>query len=426
MKILLMDENNIADSLSQVLLGEGHDVYATNDAYACSRHGVKTLGWRDTCSHVIDEPWDLVVACGTNVNRDGYVEMFRDRRIPTFGSGRLGFTMEEKHISRKIFNEMGMTSPKWFYFDSPTVARQRLYQLGIEHVVIKFTQTNRPFRTVVCNDLRDAYYILSKETNGGLVLEEKIEGVEVAMSWYFDGRYFVQSVTTFEHKYLWPGNMGVLTPEMGTALFYGPTRRWQHIGDSFLKSSEARFRFKDYRGFIDLNCIMDKRGNLYPLEFTCRFGVPQTDIMTALIKGDNTRYGEFLLSVANGRIEQDLAYRSEYAVGINLVVVGFPFHERFPDIIHKGSPIHGLDGLKSHHTLGSVKLDQGVPVTDGAWIMNITGTGVSMNDARTMAVQQAKTISFQNMIWRQDIGAGYDDVKESLYKFGVIPEEFAR
>jgi len=85
--------------------------------------------------------------------------------------------------------------------------------------------------------------------------------------------------------------------------------------------------------------------------------------------------------VANGRIEQDLAYRSEYAVGINLVVVGFPFHERFPDIIHKGSPIHGLDGLKSHHTLGSVKLDQGVPVTDGAWIMNITGTGVSMNDA---------------------------------------------
>ena len=130
--------------------------------------------------------------------------------------------------------------------------------------------------------------------------------------------------------------------------------------------------------------------------------------------------------MANGRIEQDLAYRSEYAVGINLVVAGFPFHERFPDIIHKGSPIHGLDGLKSHHTLGSVKLDQGVPVTDGAWIMNITGTGVSMNDARTMAVQQAKTISFQNMIWRQDIGAGYDDVKESLYKFGVIPEEFAR
>jgi len=36
MKILLMDENNIADSLSQVLLREGHDVYATNDAYACS------------------------------------------------------------------------------------------------------------------------------------------------------------------------------------------------------------------------------------------------------------------------------------------------------------------------------------------------------------------------------------------------------
>jgi phosphoribosylamine---glycine ligase len=352
--------------------------------------------------------------------------MFRDRGIPTFGSGRLGFTMEEKHIARGIFEEAGMINPKWQFFDHPRQARQALYDLNVEHVVVKFTETNRPFRTVICNDLKDAEYILAHEKDGSVILEEKIDGVEIAMSYYFDGRYFFQSVTTFEHKYLWPGNMGVLTPEMGTALFYGPTRRWQHIGDCLLKSPEARRRFKDYRGFIDLNCIMDKRGNLYPLEFTCRFGVPQTDIMTALIKGENTHYGEFLLSVANGQVEKDLSYKNEYAVGINLVVAGFPFHERFPDIIHKGSPIHGLDELKAHHTLGSVKLDQGVPVTDGAWVMNITGTGVSMNDARTMAVQQAKTISFHNMIWRQDIGAGYDGVKESLYKFGVIPEEFAR
>jgi len=425
MKILLMDENNIADSLSQVLLREGHDVYATNDAYACSRWGVKTLGWQDDCSHVIDEKWDLVVACGTNVNRDGYVEMFRDRGIPTFGSGSLGFTMEEKHIARKIFDEMGMPSPKWYYFDGPRQALAGLNDLDLTHVVIKFTETNRPFRTVVCNDLRDAEYILAHEKDGSVVLEEKIEGVEVAMSWYFDGRYFIQSVTTFEHKYLWPGNMGVLTPEMGTALFYGPTGRWQHIGDCFLKSEEARKRFRNYRGFIDLNCIMDKRGNLYPLEFTCRFGVPQTDIMTALIKGDNTRYGEFLLSVANGRIEENVSYKNDYAVGINMVVAGFPFHERFPEIIHKGSPIHGLDKLKTHHTLGSVKLDCGIPVTNGAWVMNVTGTGVTMNDARTVAVSQAKLISFQNMIWRSDIGADYDNVKESLYKFGLVPEEFA-
>jgi phosphoribosylamine-glycine ligase len=57
--------------------------------------------------------------------------------------------------------------------------------------------------------------------------------------------------------------------------------------------------------------------------------------------------------------------------------------------------------------------------------MNVTGTGVTMNDARTVAVSQAKLISFQNMIWRSDIGADYDNVKESLYKFGLVPEEFA-
>ena len=421
MKILLMDSGNIADALTQVLCREGHDVYASNDHVGTRLRGAKTIGYYEDMRNAINERWDLVVACGTNVNRDGHVEMFKDKGIPVVGSGAKGFQMEKKNVGRKIFEEAGFTSPPWSAFDHVADAIRFLKSFHASYgVVVKFTETNRAFRTIVCENPDDAITGLERAGDGQVVIEGKVQGNEVSHAVYFDGHRFVQAVTTMEHKHLWRGRRGVLTPEMGTLVWYEPAHKWVEAFNSLLESPTAREHLKDYRGFLDINAIVDEDGEIVPLEFTCRYGVPQTDIMTALQKTEGD-YGEFLLSVANGDSRPDLLHhRAEFAVGVNLVVCGFPYHEIHPDICQIGSPIRGLQDIDTHFTLGAVKEVGSQICTDGAWVMCVTGIGFDVPTARQRAYENEAKVSFHDMIFRDDIGESFENEKRELAAKDII------
>ncbi|HSE67559.1 MAG TPA: hypothetical protein VLB12_11260, partial [Gemmatimonadales bacterium] len=102
-------------------------------------------------------------------------------------------------------------------------------------------------------------------------LQRRVTGVEVAVGAFFNGQQFVYPINVnFEHKKLFPGNIGPSTGEMGTAMFWsGPNR----IFNSTLAKMEGRLAEEGYVGYIDLNCIVNGNG-IYPLEFTSRFGYP--------------------------------------------------------------------------------------------------------------------------------------------------------
>jgi len=422
MKILLMDKDVIADSLGQILMSEGHDVYASTDSYAVSRLGVKCVGWQEDCANVLDKDWDLVVACGTNVTRDGFVEKFRERGIPTLGSGAKGFTMELKDVGRQIFEEAGFKNPRWAVFDTNEVAIEFVKTSGFRKMVVKFTETNRGFRTTVCDDVASALFVLRNSPNGRVVIEEKIDGPELSLAAYWDGTKFIPTVSTMEHKRLWRGDRGVLTPEMGTLVWYDLTIKIIDIWTSLLDSPTAVECLKDYRGFIDINGIVDDHCEYVPLEFTCRYGVPQTAIMLPLIR--ESAYGEFLLGVAKGNSDpRHLRHTNLVAVGAVLAVCGYPYHETYPDILNIGAPIRGIGKILGDVTLGAVKLVDGVPVTDGAWVMCVTGVGMTVDIARTNCYQDVEKISFHDMIFRDDIGCKWDTAKFRYLDAGFISVE---
>ena len=422
MKILLMDKDVVADSLGQILMSERHDVYASTDSYAVSRLGVKCVGWQEDCGNVLDKDWDLVVACGTNVTRAGFVEKFRERGIATLGSGAKGFTMELKDVGRKIFEEAGFKNPEWLVFDTNEEAIRFVKTGEFTKMVVKFTETNRGFRTTVCDDIASALFVLRNSPNGRVVIEEKIDGPEYSLAAYWDGTKFIPTVSTMEHKRLWRGDRGVLTPEMGTLVWFDLTKKVVDIWLSLLRSPTAVECLKEYRGFIDINGIVDVEGNYVPLEFTCRYGVPQTAIMLPLIR--ESAYGEFLLGVARGNGDpRHLRHTNLVAVGAVLAVCGYPYHETYPDILNVGAPIRGIDRLIGDYTLGAVKLVDGIPVTDGAWVMCITGVGVTVDAARQNCYEDVNKISFHDMIFRDDIGVSWTKARERFYHAGLISAE---
>jgi Phosphoribosylamine-glycine ligase len=96
-------------------------------------------------------------------------------------------------------------------------------------------------------------------------LQRRMTGVEVAVGAFFNGKEFIYPLNVnFEHKKLFPGNIGPSTGEMGTAMFWsGPNK----LFNSTLKKMEAKLASEGYVGYIDLNCIVNGNG-IYPLEFT--------------------------------------------------------------------------------------------------------------------------------------------------------------
>ena len=99
-------------------------------------------------------------------------------------------------------------------------------------------------------------------------LQKRVTGVEVAVGAFFNGKSFIHPINiNFEHKKLFPGNIGPSTGEMGTSMFWSAPNK---IFNCTLKKLEHILREENYVGYIDLNCIVNNNG-IFPLEFTIQF-----------------------------------------------------------------------------------------------------------------------------------------------------------
>ena len=151
-------------------------------------------------------------------------------------------------------------------------------------------------------------------------LQRRMTGVEVAVGAFFNGKEFIYPLNVnFEHKKLFPGNIGPSTGEMGTVMFWsGPNK----LFNSTLKKMEAKLASESYVGYIDLNCIVNGNG-IYPLEFTARFGYPTISIQQ---EGMTTPIGQFLADLAAGASPK-LKVKSGFQIGVRVVVSPFPFDD---------------------------------------------------------------------------------------------------
>src|ERR1700751_1251064 len=151
-------------------------------------------------------------------------------------------------------------------------------------------------------------------------LQRRVTGVEVAVGAFFNGKNFIFPVNiNFEHKKLFPGNIGPPTGEMGTSMFWSEPNR---LFTQTLLKMESKLAQEGYVGYIDLNCIVNNNG-IYPLEFTSRFGYPTISIQQ---EGILTPISDFFWELANG-LEPKWRTRSGFQLGVRIVVPPFPFDD---------------------------------------------------------------------------------------------------
>ena len=230
-------------------------------------------------------------------------------------------------------------------------------------------------------------------------LQKMAVGVEVAAGAFFNGEDFVYPVNiNFEHKKLFPGDIGPYTGEMGTLMYWSPPNKI--FNDTLFKMKDALAE-SGYVGYIDINCIANARG-VYPLEFTSRFGYPTISIQS---EGVLSNWGEFLFDIANKK-KVDLKVKKGFQVGVVVVVPPFPFEDPSETALHKDLSIlfkkPSLDGIH----LGDVKKTNGSfsVAGDSGYVLVVTGSGITVEGARKQAYFRVNNIILQNMYYRTDIG----------------------
>lgn len=240
------------------------------------------------------------------------------------------------------------------------------------------------------------------EEKVSFVLMDHLQGVEVGVGGFFNGREFLSPVNLdWEHKRFFPGDIGELTGEMGTVVTY---RGGERIFQASLGRMEALLRSSSYCGYINLNTIVNDDG-IWPLEFTCRFGYPGFPILDSLhLDGWDSLFARLL-----SQNESSFRTRGGFSVGVVMTVPPFPYSDSY-EKLGKGLPVcfrkqlTDCDRDSIHY--GEVAMENGRLVTAGmvGYIAVVTGLGDTVEVARDAAYRVVDQVVIPNVRYRNDIG----------------------
>jgi phosphoribosylamine--glycine ligase len=251
----------------------------------------------------------------------------------------------------------------------------------------------------------------------GFQLQRRVEGVEIAVCGFFNGERFVEPVNiNFEHKKLFPGNIGPSTGEMGTSMFWTDRNR---IFNQTLGQFEDWLAAEGYVGSIDINSIVNASG-IYPLEFTPRFGYPT---ITLQEEGLQSPTGECFYRLAHGE-DPELRVHQGYQVAVRVVLPPFPFDDEktFDENSRNAAIVFDTDDRDGIHIEDAKRVagqwrvagEAGMPIL-------VTGMGETMAAAREQAYGRLDHVIIPNLYYRDDIGERWiDGDADRLQSWGYL------
>jgi len=264
----------------------------------------------------------------------------------------------------------------------------------------------------VCADLEEARKALRTAmldrafagAGSRVVIEEYLEGEEVSVLAFSDGRTVKQMVAAQDHKRLGEGDTGPNTGGMGT---YAPVPAYtpaiaEEVQRRVLEPTihELARRGTPFMGCLFAGLMLTADGPKV-IEFNARFGDPETQVVMPLLENDLL---EVALACVEGRLhEVDLRFRPGAAANIVLASAGYP--GRYA----KGLPIDGLVeadqlGVTVFHA-GTAFNDDGELVTAGGRVLGVMATGPTIRAALEQAYAGVEVIRFEGKTYRKDIGA---------------------
>ena len=358
------------------------------------------------------------------IGRGELQDALRAQGFRVVGGSAYGDRLEQdREFGQAILREAGLAIAESHSFAHPALALEWLGQHPGRYV-LKHDDTTRTTFVGDHPEGADLAFMLRRAGDQRVLLMERLEGVEVGVGAYFDGRSFLRpACIDFEHKRFFPGEMGEMTGEMGTLAAYDCA---EPLFAATLDRLAPRFAEARHVGYVNLNLIVNEHG-IWPLEFTCRFGNPGFAVLAALQRDG---WGDLMARMAAGPSAGPPAHFATlpgWSVAIVLTVPPFPAHtEASPS--DEDPPVFFLrppEGAElDHYHLVDMRMENGQLLARrrSGHLMIVTGTGLTVQAAQQDARTRARNVVAPELRWRTDIGDRFlHGERERLRALGWLP-----
>ena len=239
------------------------------------------------------------------------------------------------------------------------------------------------------------------EAGDALVIEEYLDGEELSLMAFSDGRTVIPMLTAQDHKRIYDhdegpntGGMGAYAPApAGTPALVEQARK--EILEPVVAGMAAEGR--PFKGVLYAGLMLTEKGPKV-LEFNARFGDPETEVVLPLLENDLM---DILEACSDGGLERmPIRWKDESCVTVVLAAAGYPEDPR------KGDLILGLDRAPQTVTVyhcGTALDGQGRMVTAGGRVLSVTAAGRTLREAVDRAYGGVVAISFDGCQYRRDI-----------------------
>jgi phosphoribosylamine--glycine ligase len=343
---------------------------------------------------------------------EGLANKLRENKINVFGPNKEAAQIESsKHFAKKVMREANVPTARYIPFTSKMLEPAKEYIREKKYPsVIKVDGLAAGKGVFVCNDSNEAESALNmifndkvfRESGEKVLVEEFLTGEEVSIFAICDGNEFVCLPASQDHKRIGDNDTGKNTGGMGA---YAPApvvtpELFEQIKNRIISPvvQNLKKRNSSFVGCLYAGLILTEDGPKV-IEFNCRFGDPETQVVLPIIKGD---FLHLLYSAATGKIDKTAV---EYNGGSSVCVVAAS--GGYPDKYETGFEISGINENKPDIIVyhAGTKEEGGKIFTNGGRVLGVTSVLLDFNLmlAKDLAYKALEKIHFNNMYYRKDI-----------------------
>ncbi|MGI9189789.1 MAG: phosphoribosylamine--glycine ligase [Longimicrobiaceae bacterium] len=357
------------------------------------------------------EAIDLAVVGPEVPLADGIVDHFAQRGLATFGPTSAAAEIESsKAFAKALMAKHGIPTAHFETFSERSAAERYVRATGAP-LVVKASGLAAGKGAVVCASTDEALAAVRELMGGSLgdagrhvVIEEFMEGEELSVFALSDGEHVIPLLPSQDHKRIGDGDTGPNTGGMGA---YAPVslatpETIARIRDEILLPTVAAMRAegRPFRGLLYAGLMLTAEGPKV-VEFNCRFGDPETQVVLPLLDGSLL---EPLREVAHGGSIAGWEPRWHSGAAVTTVLASAGYPGDYP----KGVPIRIPEELKAADDLlvfhaGTTRRD-GELVTSGGRVLSVTALAPTVAEAAERSRRGAERIDFEGKHFRRDIG----------------------
>ncbi|HEY0793650.1 MAG TPA: phosphoribosylamine--glycine ligase [Chthoniobacterales bacterium] len=358
-----------------------------------------------------EQGMDLTVVGPDNALAGGIVDRFEAAGCRIFGPRQASARLEwSKSFAKDFMVRHGIPTARYVSCGSRREAQSALQKFTFP-VAVKADGLALGKGVVIAQDYGEAERAVAEmmeqkrfgEAGCRVVLEEFLAGTECSLHALVDGRSALLLPTAQDHKPLYEGNRGPNTGGMGA---FSPSDK---LGREGLGRVEKEVLSPFMRGLQEEG--LKYRGLLFPglmltaegpkvLEFNCRFGDPETQVLLPRLESDLV---DLLEATLDGRLDTARPVWSQ-RVAVCVVVAS----RGYPGDYETGKPITGLDQLDAWPDVmvfhAGTRQDGSRTVTAGGRVLAVTALGATLSAARQRAYEAVEQIEFDGRCLRRDIG----------------------